>query len=61
MKNFLITGGAGYIGSMLSTVLVNRGKNVTVVDDLRYSSSSLNHLKFFSNLTSMLEFVQSSL
>ena len=49
MKNFLITGGAGYIGSMLSTVLVNRGKNVTVVDDLRYSSSSLNHLKFFSN------------
>jgi nucleoside-diphosphate-sugar epimerase len=49
MKNFLITGGAGYIGSMLSTVLVNRGKNVTVVDDLRYSPSSLNHLKFFSN------------
>jgi nucleoside-diphosphate-sugar epimerase len=49
MKNFLITGGAGYIGSMLSTVLVNKGKNVTVVDDLRYSSSSLNHLKFFSN------------
>ena len=39
-KNILITGGAGYIGSMLSTELVNLGHTVTVVDTLKYSSNS---------------------
>jgi len=43
-KKILITGGAGYIGSMLSTELVNRGHIVTVVDKLKYSSNSINHL-----------------
>ena len=44
MQNVLITGGAGYIGSKLATKLVNLKFNVTVVDVLKYSSSSLNHL-----------------
>ena len=37
MKNVLITGGAGYIGSMLSTKLVNLNFNVTVIDVLKFS------------------------
>ena len=32
--NILITGGAGYIGSMLSTELVKIGHQVTVLDNL---------------------------
>ena len=37
MKKILITGGAGYIGSMLSTELVNLGYKVTVIDLLKYN------------------------
>jgi len=48
-KNILITGGAGYIGSMLSTKLVNLGYNVTVIDLLKFSSKSLDHLHSFKN------------
>ena len=44
MKNILITGGAGYIGSMLATKLVNLGFNVTVIDVLKFSKNSLSHL-----------------
>ena len=47
MSNILITGGAGYIGSMLSTELITRGHRVTVVDLLKYDKNSLNHLFFF--------------
>tara|TARA_B100000767_G_scaffold265066_1_gene280708 strand:- start:886 stop:1818 length:933 start_codon:yes stop_codon:yes gene_type:complete len=49
MKKILITGGAGYIGSILTTKLVDLGHKVTVVDLLKYSSSSLNHLYSFKN------------
>jgi len=44
MKKILITGGAGYIGSMVSTKLVQQGFDVTVVDKLNYDSRSLCHL-----------------
>ena len=44
MKKILITGGAGYIGSILATKLIQLGHQVTVVDLLKYSTSSLNHL-----------------
>ena len=40
-EKILVTGGAGYIGSMLSTKLVELGYQVTVVDKLIYSESSL--------------------
>ena len=49
MKNILLTGGAGYIGSKLATKLVNLKFNVTVVDSLQFSSKSLNHLFNFKN------------
>ena len=40
----LITGGAGYIGSVMSEILLNDGHEITVVDKLIYGSNSLNHL-----------------
>ena len=49
MKKILVTGGAGYIGSMLCTKLVEAGYQVTVVDLLKYNKSALNHLYFYKN------------
>jgi len=34
MKNFLITGGAGFVGSHLAEELIKRGNSVTILDDL---------------------------
>ncbi len=47
MKKILITGGAGYIGSILSTKLIELGHEVTVIDKMKYSQDSLDHLQFF--------------
>jgi len=44
MKKVLITGGAGYIGSKLATSLINKNYQVTIIDCLKFSSKSLNHL-----------------
>ena len=41
MKNILITGGAGFIGSNLTVELLNRGYYVTILDNL----SSQIHFK----------------
>ena len=60
MKKILITGGAGYIGSILATKLVDLGHQVTVVDLLKYSSSSLNHLYSFKNFNFIHADVQNS-
>lgn len=49
MKEILITGAAGYIGSMLCTELVSKGYNVTAVDKLKYDKNSLCHLFFEKN------------
>ena len=48
-KKILITGGAGYIGSMVSTKLVQQGFDVTVVDKLTNDSRSLCHLLHYEN------------
>lgn len=42
-KNFLITGGAGFIGSHLAEGLLADGANVTVIDDL--STGSIGNLR----------------
>jgi nucleoside-diphosphate-sugar epimerase len=44
MKKILITGVAGYIGSKLATMLLNKGYFVVGVDILNYGGSSINHL-----------------
>ena len=47
----LITGGAGYIGSVLSTMLVDLGHKVTVLDKLNFSKNSLLHLQCKKNFS----------
>ena len=48
-KKILVTGAAGYIGSMLCTELVKLGYKVVAVDKLKYEQNSLSHLHFYKN------------
>jgi nucleoside-diphosphate-sugar epimerase len=48
-KKILVTGAAGYIGSMLCTQLVNLGFKVVAADILKYDKNSLSHLFYFKN------------
>jgi len=45
MKNILITGGAGYIGSHVTNLLINKGYNVTVIDNLITGNKFLTNKK----------------
>lgn len=46
MRNFLVTGGAGFIGSHIATALVERGDQVRVLDNFSTGHrSNLAHLK----------------
>ena len=46
MRTFLVTGGAGFIGSHLATALVERGDRVRVLDDLSTGFlSNLDHIR----------------
>lgn len=58
MKKILITGGAGYIGSKLSTELINNGFKVTVIDRLDYSQNSINHLMYHKNFNLIIKDVR---
>ena len=42
MSKILVTGGAGYIGSILVPQLINEGHQVTVIDNYMYKQSSLS-------------------
>ena len=48
-KKILITGAAGFIGSMLTTKLVELGHEVKAVDILKYDQNSLSHLMYYKN------------
>ena len=43
MKKILITGGGGYIGSVLSELLLKNNFHVTILDNFMYGQVSLNH------------------
>ncbi len=43
MQHVFITGGAGYIGSVLSLLLLNKGYYVTVIDNLLFKQVSMLH------------------
>ena len=51
MKNILVTGGAGYVGSILLRKLLSAGYNVTCVDNLLFGDHSIVDLVDDSNFT----------
>ena len=54
MTNILITGGAGYIGSVLTEVLLNKGYRVTVLDNLIYKQTSVAPFAYHPNFNFVL-------
>lgn len=54
MKKVLITGGAGYLGSVLTEVLLNKGYQVTVIDSLLYKQISLAPFTYNKNFNFVL-------
>jgi nucleoside-diphosphate-sugar epimerase len=53
---YLVTGGAGFIGSHLATALVNRGERVRVLDNL--ATGKLSNL---AHLAGKIEFIEGSI
>jgi nucleoside-diphosphate-sugar epimerase len=54
MKKVLITGGAGYLGSVLTEVLLNKGYQVTVLDNLIYKQTSVAPFSYHKNFNFIL-------
>lgn len=52
MTNYLVTGGAGFIGSHIATRLVNEGHNVRVLDNL-----CAGHLENLAHLGGKVDFI----
>lgn len=51
MTKILITGGAGYIGSVLTPELLKLGHEVTVIDNFMYNQTSLLDCAHYENLS----------
>ncbi len=60
MKNFLITGGAGFIGSTVAERLLNRGEKVVIVDNFNdfydYNRKIRNILEITNNFNKINKF-----
>jgi len=56
MKHFLVTGGAGFIGSHIAEALVRRGDKVRVLDNL-----STGHRSNLSHIADDVEFIEGDL
>jgi nucleoside-diphosphate-sugar epimerase len=54
MKKVLITGGAGYLGSVLTEVLLNKGYQVTILDNLIYKQTSVAPFTYDKNFKFIL-------
>lgn len=54
MKKVLITGGAGYLGSVLTELLLNKGYQVTVLDNLMYKQTSVAPFVYHDNFKFIL-------
>lgn len=54
MKKVLITGGAGYLGSVLTEVLLGKGYQVTVLDNLIYKQTSVAPFSYNKNFKFIL-------
>jgi nucleoside-diphosphate-sugar epimerase len=53
LKHYIITGGAGFIGSHLTSALVNKGDRVIVIDNL-----STGHLENLSDVMDDIKFIK---
>lgn len=56
MRTFLVTGGAGFIGSHITETLVERGERVRVLDNL-----STGHLSNMAGFRERIEFIEADL
>lgn len=63
MKNVLITGGAGFIGSKLSLQLIDKGYNITVLDTLSQQVHGNNPIKsspLYLSIKDKVKFIKGS-